>query len=273
MRIFISADIEGIAGVVSYAQTDPDGFEYGDARRWMTDEVVAAAEAAHDSGAEQVIVADSHGNGQNLLPDRMPGYVELVRSWPRPLGMMQGIGDGRFDAALLIGYHAGAMSEGGVLSHTLGGYLRQLEVNGQMLDETLLSAAIAGAFGVPITFISGDNLTVQQARARLGPIEHVITKRSYGRMSAQVRSPSLVCTEIRETVGRAIARAADSSPFRIEGPLRVGLTLRTALQAEVLAYLPFVSQSAAHEVTFEVADMIALAAMLEFLDQYDVRKF
>src|SRR6185436_18404567 len=104
-RIFISADMEGIAGVVTNEQLGPPGFEYGRFRELMTEEVNAAIAAAREAGAVEFVVADSHGNGQNLLVDKLPRDVTLVRAFPRPLGMMQGI-DETFDGVVFIGYHA-----------------------------------------------------------------------------------------------------------------------------------------------------------------------
>ena len=91
MRLYISADIEGIAGVVSRDNLSPGRFEYEAARDWMTQAVVSTCETAFDLGATEIVVSDSHGNGQNIRFERMPPYVQLVRSWPRPLAMMQGV--------------------------------------------------------------------------------------------------------------------------------------------------------------------------------------
>lgn len=273
MRLFVSVDIEGIGAVVSDAQADENGFEYADARRWMTNEVLAAVEAAHRSGVRDIVVADGHGNGQNILPDLMPDYVDLVRGWPRPLGMMQGIEHGRFDAAFLIGYHAGAMSRGGVMNHTLGGFLTDISVNGTSMDETMLAAAVAGHFDVPVVLVSGDDVTTASAAERLGDVEPVTIKRAYGRASAIGRSPAMVSRMIAEAVPAALRRIASARPYRIEGPLEIMLTLRTTLQAELLDYLPFVERIDSRCVTFRLADIPALAATMEFLDQYDRSKF
>jgi D-amino peptidase len=105
LKVYISADLEGVAGVVSPEQLGPTGFEYGAAREWMTAEVLAAIQGARDAGATEILVSDSHGNGQNLLIDRLPPDVRVIRSWPRPLMMMEGI-DSTFDAAIFIGYHS-----------------------------------------------------------------------------------------------------------------------------------------------------------------------
>ena len=116
-KVFISADMEGVVGVVTGDQLGPAGFEYGRYREFMTREVLAAIRGARAAGAGEIVVADAHGNGENLLIELMPPGVTVVRSWPRPLGMMQGI-DSSFTAALFIGYHAGTTNTRGVRAHT-----------------------------------------------------------------------------------------------------------------------------------------------------------
>lgn len=111
MKVYISADMEGVAGVVNREQLVTDGFEFQQFRKFMTEEVNAAIEAAREAGATEIVVSDSHGTGLNLLMDLLPQDIQLVRSWPRPLGMMEGIDD-TFSAAIFIGYHAGVRHVG-----------------------------------------------------------------------------------------------------------------------------------------------------------------
>src|SRR2546421_3719634 len=131
-KIFISVDMEGITGVVEPAQLGPDGFEYQRAREWMTGEVNAAIEGVRSRGPAQFVVCDSHGNGQSLLIDKLPDDVQIVRGFPRPLEMMQGI-DASFAAALLFGYTGGggpAAAGGGKPTRAgglLGGRLNAME--------------------------------------------------------------------------------------------------------------------------------------------------
>ncbi|HJR34563.1 MAG TPA: M55 family metallopeptidase, partial [Gemmatimonadales bacterium] len=156
LKVFISADMEGIAGVVTADQLGPPGFEYERFRGFMTAEVLAAIQGARDAGATTIVVADAHGNGQNLLIERFADDVTVIRSWPRPLGMMQGI-DSSFSAAVFIGYHAGTTNPAGVRAHTLSSAtLTSVALNGIAVPEAGLSAAIAGHFGVPVVAVSGD---------------------------------------------------------------------------------------------------------------------
>ena len=118
VKIYISADMEGVVGVVTGEQLGPTGFEYQRFREFMTQEVNAAIDAAFAGGATEILVSDSHGNGQNLLLEKLPKNITLVRSWPRPLMMMQGI-DETFAGAIFIGYHASTTNTEGVRAHTM----------------------------------------------------------------------------------------------------------------------------------------------------------
>ncbi|MDQ3950349.1 MAG: M55 family metallopeptidase [Gemmatimonadota bacterium] len=173
LKVYISADMEGIAGVVSPDQLGPTGFEYSRFREFMTAEVLAAIEGAREAGATEILVSDSHGNGLNLLIERLPADVRVVRSWPRPLGMMEGI-DSTFGAAIFIGYHAATTNPAGVRAHTLSSAnYAGVALNGVQVPEAGLNAAIAGYFGVPVALISGDDVTIEEARRLIGNIEGV----------------------------------------------------------------------------------------------------
>src|SRR5262245_18037370 len=161
-KVFISVDMEGISGVVDPAQLGPDGFEYQRAREWMTGEVNAAIAAIRESGPAEIVVCDSHGNGQSVLIDKLPDDVRLVRGFPRPLEMMQGIDD-TFTAAVFIGYHGSEWNAGAIRSHTISSArLLGVKLNGMEVSEGIYYAALAGQFGVPVAFVSGDRLAVTQ---------------------------------------------------------------------------------------------------------------
>jgi len=165
LKVYISADMEGIAGVVTGDQLAPQGFEYERFRGFMTNEVLAAIEGARAAGATELLVSDSHGNGENLLIERFPKDVQIVRSWPRPLAMMQGI-DASFDAVLFVGYHASTTNPEGVRAHTMSSaHLADLRLNGVSVPEAGLNAAIAGHFRVPVAMITGDDAAVKETQA------------------------------------------------------------------------------------------------------------
>ena len=270
MKIYISADIEGIAGVINRDQGGPDGFEYDKGREWMTGEVRAACEAAMDRGANDIVISDSHGNAQNLLMDELPESVRVVRSWPRPLGMMQGLEEGGFDAAMLIGYHAGSTNISGLMAHTLyGTVIREVRLNGQLASETLISAGIAGHFGVPVIFVSGDDVYVKETRGLLDDFESVVTKTSFGTLSGSSLTPSRARDLIRQKVAVAMGRLDDFKALSIEAPVALQVDFKHRLPAEMLDYLPIVKRTAAYSIEYQAADMLDVARFLSFITNYE----
>ena len=161
LKIYISVDMEGIAGVVSADQVMPGKLEYERFRHLMTLEALAAITAARRAGATEILVSDSHGNGQNLLVEQFPPEVRVVRSWPRRLGMMAGI-DSSFDGVMLVGYHASTHNMRGVRAHTFSSsHLTRVALNGKNVTEGAWAAATAGHFGVPVIFFSGDDAAIE----------------------------------------------------------------------------------------------------------------
>jgi len=268
LKVYISADMEGVVGVVTGDHLGPTGFEYQKAREWLTDEVNAAIQAAQAAGATEIVVSDSHGNGENILLDRIPRGVRLVRSWPRPLAMMQGI-DESFDAALYIGYHASTTNPKGVRAHTMSSStLTGVKLNGTAVPEAVINAAIAGHFGVPVVMISGDDAIVAEAKEHLGDIEGAILKWNYGFHSAMTVTPVESQEIIAETVSTALARLEDFEPYRLDGPIAVEVSFKNYLAAELLAYLPIVDRVDSHTILFTGKDMVEVSRFLSFMTRY-----
>src|SRR5262245_44888364 len=189
-KVFISVDMEGITGVVQPAQLGPDGFEYQRAREWMTGEVNAAIAGIRAAGPAEILVCDSHGNAQSVLTDKLPDDVRIARGFPRPLEMMQGI-DGSFAAAVFIGYHASEWTADAVRGHTISSAkLLGIRLNGTEMSEGMFNAAIAGHFGVPVAFVSGDRLAVEQIQKIAPAAEGVAVKEPYGYHSANTVTPA-----------------------------------------------------------------------------------
>lgn len=267
MRFYISADIEGICGVVSREHTRPGGFEYEAARDWMTQSTIAVCEAAREAGATELVVSDSHGNGQNIRMEALPDYVQLVRSWPRPLGMMQGIEIGPFDGCFLVGYHAGGSNPGGVLSHTMSSeFIHEIRLNGTVASEAVISAALAGAYGVPVLMVASDDVGVAEMRSELG--EHLAAatmKQAYGSYSALNPSLSVALARLRMATTEAVALAGKVEPYRIDGPVELEIDLRTRFVAEWLSYLPAVERRGAYTIRYRAVDILAVSRFLMFL--------
>jgi D-amino peptidase len=268
MNVYISADIEGIAGIVTADELGPQGFEYQRAREFMTGEVLAAVEGARDAGATRIVVSDSHGNGLNLLIERFPEDVEIVRSWPRPLQMMEGI-DASFDAALFIGYHTAATNPAGVRAHTFSSaHLSAVLLNGTAASEAYVNAAIAGHFGVPVVLVSGDDVVVRETQGFLPGITGVTVKRALGFHSAQTLTPAAARERIRAGVRSALERRAGISPFVLEAPVTVDVVFKNYRPAELLDYLPIVERPAARTIRHTAEDMVALSRFMQFILSY-----
>ncbi len=269
LKVYISADMEGVVGVVTGEQLGPSGFEYARARELMTAEVNAAIEGARAAGATDIVISDSHGNGQNLLLDKLPPDVVVVRSWPRPLMMMEGI-DASFDAALFIGYHASTTNPAGVRAHTISSArLADIRLNGTSMPEAGINAAIAGHFGVPVVMISGDDVIIQETHALLGDIEGAVVKEAISFHSAKTLMPQAALGLIRDKVTAALQRLDDFEPYELETPVTLDIRFKNYRPSEILAYLSIVQRTDSHSIRFVGRDMVEVSKFIEFIINYD----
>jgi D-amino peptidase len=270
LKIYISADMEGIAGVVTGEQLGPQGFEYSRFREFMTNEVNAAIEGALAAGATQIVIGDSHGNGQNLLIEKLPREVLIVRSWPRPLGMMQGI-DETFAGAIFIGYHTGTTNLQGVRAHTLSSArLTDVRLKGVSVSEAGINAAIAGHFNVPIIMVSGDDAVVKETTALLGNIEGAVVKWASGFHSAKTMTPTAACDLIREKARRAVSRLREFKPYKLSAPIDLNVSFKNYRPSEVLSYLSIVERTDAHTIRFVGKDIVEVSKFLTFINTYEL---
>ena len=267
-KVYISVDMEGIAGVVTSDQLSPTGFEYAKAREYMTGEALAAVAAAKEAGATEIVVSDSHGNGESLIIDRFPADVRIVRSWPRPLGMMEGI-DSTFSAAVFVGYHASTTNSAGVRAHTFSSAnLASVELNGTAIPEAGLNAAIAGYFGVPVVAITGDDRAVAEVQGLVGAMEGAIVKRAISFHSAETMTPEAAQALIKQKVRAGLARRAALKPYVVKAPVRLDVTFKNYTPAEMLTYLPGVQRTTSHGIRFTGRDIIEISRFIEFIDTY-----
>ncbi|MEX0976709.1 MAG: M55 family metallopeptidase [Woeseia sp.] len=270
LKLYISADMEGVVGVVSGDQLGPGGFEYERFREFMTAEVNACIEAARAAGVTEILVSDSHGNGQNLLIEKLPKDVMVVRSWPRPLGMMAGI-DGSFDAVILLGYHSSTANERGVRAHSFSSAnVTGVRLNGKSMSEASISAAIAGHFGVPVIMVSGDHIAVAETQVIVGDMEGAVVKWATGFHSAQSLTPDAAYDVIRASTRTALGRIDEFEPYVIEAPLNLELSLKHYRPVELLAYLPNVERVNSHTLGFVGEDMTEISAFLGVALNYSV---
>jgi D-amino peptidase len=269
-KIFISVDLEGITGVVQPAQLAPEGFEYQRAREWMTGEVNAAIAGIRAAGGAEIVVCDSHGNGQSLLIDKLPDDVRIVRGFPRPMEMMQGL-DASFAAAVFIGYHASEWTANAVRGHTISSArLLGVKLNGVEVSEGMYNAALAGQFGVPVAFVSGDRLAVTQLQQVAPAAEGVIVKEPYGYHSALTVTPARGQAMIRDGLTRAMAKLGSLRPYRLTAPIALEVGFKLTLDAERAAFVPGLTRSDAHNVKGTFHDMTDITKLLQVLTSLEL---
>lgn len=268
LKVYISVDMEGVAGVVTPDQLGPGGFEYERFRHFMTDETLAAVRAAKEAGAGEIVVSDSHGNGENLLIEEFPKDVRIVRAWPRHGGMMAGL-DSSFSAAMFIGYHASTTNPNGVRAHTFSSaHYTRVTLNGNAVTEGEYNAAYAGAKGVPVIFASGDDAAVEEIKSRLGNLETVETKKSLSFHSSETLTPAASCDKIFAGVKSALGRLHDFKPYVIKTPVTLEITFKNYMPAEVLSYLRTVQRVDSHTIRFVGKDMDEVDDFEEFVSNY-----
>lgn len=264
-KVFISVDMEGITGVVQPAQLGPTGFEYAKAREWMTAEARAAIEGARAAGATSFVLADSHGNAQSLLIDLLPEDVRVVRGFPRPLSMMQGI-DASFGAAVFIGYHASEMTVDAVRGHTFSSAkLLGVTLNGTEVSEGLFNAAIAAHYGVPVVFVSGDRKTIEQLQRAIPSLTGAIVKEPLGYHSALIVTPVRGQAMIRDGVREGLAKRSSIQLYALKTPIELEVGFKLTLDAERASYIPGLSRSGAHSVRGTFPDIIQIARLMQVL--------
>lgn len=269
MKIYISVDMEGVVGAVTADQLTPTGFEYQRFREFMTQEASAAIEAAFAAGATEVTLSDSHGNAENLLIEKLPKNVLLVRGFPRPLGMMQGI-DETFDGVIFIGYHASTTNTTGVRAHTFSSArLADVRLNNVSMSEGSFNAAVAGHFNVPVIMVSGDDAAVKEVTTAVGDIEGAVVKWNYGFHSAKTMMPEAAYDLIREKVKTAMGRITSFKPYKVKTPVQLDVRFKNYRPSELLSYLSIIERTDSHSIRFIGKDMIEVSKFMGFITTYD----
>lgn len=225
LKVFISVDMEGLAGVVSGSDVSANGPDYPHFRAVMAGETNAAIDGAFRAGAAEVVVRDSHGAKQNLLPGDVDPRAKLLRGQSTgPKNMMEGI-DSSFEAVVFIGYHAKAGTPKAILEHTSTGNVIDFSINGVSLPEGGYNAITAGLAGVPVVFAAGDKALVDQLRALLGGLDGVAVKEEINDAVISL-SPKQAQDEIRRGVEQAVRGRARFKPFAMAGPYTMILRVK-----------------------------------------------
>ena len=256
MRVYISVDMEGIAGVAHEDQTDPiesrHAGEYNRFRRLMTNEANAAIAGALEAGAETVLVNDSHWLMRNLLAEELNPAAELMNGGPKRLSMVEGI-DAGFDAAMFIGYHARAGTRNATIDHTYTSSVYEARINGAPVGELALNAAMAGVHQVPVALVSGDQAIAAEARALLGSkLETVVVKEAVARFAARSLHPAVACERIRAGAASALRRT--HVPFSFEPPLRLEVEFALTHMADMAELVPGSRRTAGRTVEYRNED-------------------
>jgi D-amino peptidase len=262
IRIFISVDMEGIGGITTMRQTSRGTDDYEWARRIMTDEASAAVAGASDAGALEIVVSDSHGSMANILPHELDPRAELVQGSPKlPWNMMTGI-DAGFTGCVFLGYHAGAGTQRAVLDHTFTGWFSEIRVNGEAWNETHFNAALAGSFGVPVLYVSGDDACCAQATEKLPWVKTFATKSGFAELAARMKSPKTVQEATRRFVADAVRQADRAQVWVPEPPLALEADLASSALADMLSIAPGTERAGPHSVRFEAPDVQTMYRMM-----------
>jgi D-amino peptidase len=267
MKIYLSADIEGVACISAPTEADmshPN--EYAPFRKQMTDEVAAACTGAYAAGAELVVVKDAHWTGRNLDPHALPvpadKRLQLIRGWSgHPFSMVQGI-DASFEQALFIGYHSGAGRGGNPLSHTVSGRLfARMELNGENASEFRLFALAAASGGVPVTFLSGDRAQCDEARELAPGIATVATLEGFGPSVLSI-SPKESVRRIREGVQAAVA-AGEAACMAVPKAFDLHVSFVKAQDAYSRSFYPGVRQISDTTLQLESSQLLDVLAFIK----------
>jgi D-amino peptidase len=256
-KVFISVDMEGVTGVVHWEEVGRNGKDYDYFRELMTLETNAAIEAALEAGAEEILVRDSHGSARNILPTLLHEKARLMRDWSGGYkSMMEGI-DESFDAVIFIGYHARAGTTDSPLAHTMNGNIKDISINGISMPEAGINGLIAGMYGVPVVFISGDVAICRQATGLFGEVETVAVKEGFGNASLNLH-PAAARQKIKEGVLKALSRANKYKPYTLPPPYTMVLQLNTDdLQGNKEIY-PGTEKTGQGEFTFKSNDLLEI---------------
>lgn len=259
MRVYLSVDMEGLAGISHPAPTGREDELYPAAVELMTGEANAAIEGALAGGATAVVVNDSHGSMFNLPPQKLHPDARLVQG-QKPLSMVEAASEGRFDVALFVGYHARAGHPRGTLAHTYSGRATLTTLDERPVGEYGINALYLGALGVPVGLVAGDDALAEEVADWLPWAERVVVKRAVGGSAADSLHPERARALVRAGAQRALekARGGELAPLRLEPPIRLGIELARPGQADYAAVIPGFRREGDRGVRFESDDPVEI---------------
>ncbi|MEO3857297.1 M55 family metallopeptidase [Acrocarpospora sp. B8E8] len=261
MRVYLSVDMEGVTGLTDPEEMHAGGRGYERGCELMTEDANAVVAGAFEAGARAVLLNDAHGSTKNLRVDLLDPRATLIRGPGKPHRMAQGL-TADFDAACFVGYHARAGVPHGVLNHTwMGKEIHNVYLNDEICGETRLVAGFAGALGVPVALVTGDDAVCEEAVELLGEVETVAVKKGVDRFSAELLPPSVAQERIREAAGRALNRLSDFSPYVVQPPYRLGVEWNSTAIAAGCALVPGTRLVGPRHTEFETGDYHEIMAL------------
>lgn len=250
MKVFISADIEGTAGIVSQLQATNTQNQYAQACKLMTEEINAAIEGCFEAGAKEVTVCDAHANMQNIDPELLDSRAVLVRGAIRDSLQMQGI-DGTYDALMVTGAHAAAGTQGGVLDHSwVGSMVYNIRINGVRMNEACLNAVTAGFYKVPLVMVSGDEATIGQTNSLFKSVVGVVVKHGYSRYCAASLHPMKAQGLIKDGAKRALSDLSKMEIYTVGDNLDMEIDFYRTDMTDAASLVPGVIRKAARTIAF-----------------------
>jgi D-amino peptidase len=264
MKVYISADIEGVTGASHWDETDKQKPEYNEFREQMTAEVSAACEGALQAGSTEIWVKDAHASARNLIADRLPRETRLIRGWSgHPFSMVQEL-DESFNALLMIGYHSRAGSAANPLAHTFSGNIAGLKINGCYASELQMYAYAAALVDVPLVFVSGDKGICEEAALLIPNIAALAVKQGTGNATVNIH-PHLAVEKIRARV--QIALHGDVSKCRLPMPeqFTVDITYKDHAMANKASFFPGAVSTQPHTIRFESKDYFEVLRLFAFV--------
>lgn len=258
MKLFLSTDFEGTSGIVAWEQIIRGNDEFEQGRRLLTDEVNAVIAGAMEAGATEFVVNDSHHSMRNLHPQDLLGKATLITGKHKPLYMMEGLDDS-FDGVCFVSYHGSIGAEHAVLSHTYNpGAIWEVRINGEVVGESGINALVAAHYGVPVIFVSGDAVTVQEAETVAPEAEMVVVKQSLGRFAAAHMHPAVACELLHAGAARAVSNLSAMLPPQFALPVTLEITFLVADMAEMATWIRGVERSTARSVKVVSEDLLDL---------------
>jgi D-amino peptidase len=252
MNVYISADIEGVAGIADWDQIITGASDYEVGRRLMVGEVNAAIAGAFAGGADRVVVNDAHYRMFNLLPEDIDPRARLILGRYKPLYMLQGL-DASFDAAFFVGYHAAIGEPEAILSHTYSpSIVWEARVDGRPVGEIGLNLLVCEYFGVPVRLVTGDQATALEARELIPGVRVTDVKRSFSRYSSESLSPQ----EARSVIAREAEASLGALPVKepVRRQVAIELTFLIADMAGMAEWVRGVERTGPRTVRYTSAD-------------------